>query len=155
MIYLPHLRELIVRPALTRIGAWSPEAENLVLGTIAQESALGHYLHQLHGPALGICQMEPATHALCWAWMDAPSRLMLRNNVRHLAATSPPEAEEMIWNLQYAVAMCRVLYLSIPTPLPDVGDIPGMAFYWKMHYNTPNGRGTESDYVQNYARYVL
>ena len=40
----------------------SQEAENLLMGTAAQESALGEYIRQLgNGPALGIFQMEPET----------------------------------------------------------------------------------------------
>ena len=42
------LRTLVVRPALQAIGAWSPAAENLVMGTAGQESRLTH-LHQLGG----------------------------------------------------------------------------------------------------------
>ena len=57
------LRKDIVRPAIEKIGLWSQEAEDLLIGTAAQESHLGTYLRQLgDGPALGIFQMEPATH---------------------------------------------------------------------------------------------
>lgn len=53
------LRNLI-RRVLIGIGGYSEEAENLLMGTAAQESALGEYIRQLgNGPALGIFQMEP------------------------------------------------------------------------------------------------
>jgi len=37
--------------------------------------------------------------------------------------------------------MARVLYLRMgqfvgKTPIPERGDIPGMAVYWKKYYNT-------------------
>ena len=55
------LRNLI-RRVLIGIGGYSEEAENLLMGTAAQESALGEYIRQLgNGPALGIFQMEPET----------------------------------------------------------------------------------------------
>lgn len=52
----------VVRPVLRVMSAWSQPAEDLVMGTAAQESRLT-YLRQLGGgPALGLWQMEPATH---------------------------------------------------------------------------------------------
>jgi hypothetical protein len=48
------LRQYVIRPTLQRLGLWSLAAENLLLGTAAQESKLGYYLHQLEGPALGL-----------------------------------------------------------------------------------------------------
>jgi len=56
------LRMYVVRPVLRVMSAWSQPAEDLVMGTAAQESRLT-YLRQLGGgPALGLWQMEPATH---------------------------------------------------------------------------------------------
>lgn len=154
MINSKQLREYIVRPALVQIGLHTDAAENLIMGTIAQESAGGEYLHQIRGPALGVCQMEPATHDLCWQWLDWPQRYPLRAAVSGLLIQKPPRAKEMIWNLHYAVAMSRVLYRSIPYPLPDADDVPGLAAYWKRFYNTPKGRGTEAEFIRNYERYV-
>ena len=40
-------------------------------GTAAVESRMGTYLRQIGGPALGIWQVEPATHLDCWDnWLD-------------------------------------------------------------------------------------
>ena len=62
-----HLRLYIIRPTLQKINLWSEAAENLLLGTAAQESLLGTYLKQNgNGPALGIYQMEPNTHKDIW-----------------------------------------------------------------------------------------
>jgi hypothetical protein len=66
MIDPRQFRALIVRPALESINLWSQQAEDLVMGTAAQESRL-IYLRQLgNGPALGLFQMEPATHNDIW-----------------------------------------------------------------------------------------
>ena len=55
------LRVEVIRPALRALDLWSPAAEDLVLGTAAQESGLA-YLRQIGGgPALGLWQIEPAT----------------------------------------------------------------------------------------------
>lgn len=61
------LRLYVIRPTLEKIELWSEAAENLLLGTTAQESHMGTYIKQVgKGPALGIYQMEPATHKDIW-----------------------------------------------------------------------------------------
>ncbi|MBF0148367.1 MAG: hypothetical protein HQL85_19610 [Magnetococcales bacterium] len=63
----PHqLLEFVIRPALQRLGLWSEEAEQLVVGTGIQESGLRHLRQIGGGPGLGIWQMEPKTHADIW-----------------------------------------------------------------------------------------
>lgn len=51
----------IVRPALVTIDLYSDAAENLVMGTAAQESHLDYVKQSGNGPALSLFQMEPAT----------------------------------------------------------------------------------------------
>jgi len=63
------------------------------------------------------------------------------------------DASEMIWNLRYSVAMCRIHYYRQPGAIPK--DIQGQAEYWKKYYNTPMGKGTADDYVYNYGRYAI
>ena len=60
----------------------------------------------------------------------------------------------MVDNLAYAAAMCRVHYWRVPKPLPHLEDVHGMAAYWKTHYNTDGGAGTEAEYVHNWKRYA-
>lgn len=129
---------------------YSMEAENLMMGTIAQESHLAIYIEQLRGPALGICQMEPATHDDIWAnWLEYKKEIF---NKIVLLTTQGPNADEMRWNLKYAIAMCRVFYLRKPGAIPF--GIQGQAEYWKKHYNTYLGAGTVEEYVRNYKRFV-
>lgn len=137
------LRLYVVRPALQAIGLWSPTAENLVLGTGIVESKLT-YLKQLGaGPALGLFQMEPFTHNDIWRTTLWGKELGMKvgNLIRPWGSTSYPDPAEMISNLNYAAAMCRVHYRRIRAPLP--GNEPeGLAGYWKQYYNTPLGAGT-------------
>lgn len=148
-----HLRQYVIRPALEAVGLWSEKAEALLLGTAAQESACGHYLHQLDdGPAIGIFQMERATHDDVW-----DSYLVYRPDissaVRGLARQHwdvENGAEEMAGNLLYAAAMCRIHYRRVPEPLPDADDLIGQAHYWKRHYNTLQGKGKVADYIANF-----
>ncbi|KAF0118141.1 MAG: hypothetical protein FD149_866 [Rhodospirillaceae bacterium] len=62
-----HFVTTVIRPTLLHLGLHSPAAEALLLGTAIQESRLGTYLRQTGGgPALGVYQMEPATHEDIW-----------------------------------------------------------------------------------------
>ena len=53
---------MVIRPALTKINLWSRSAEELVLGTAIVESGLTYLKQRGEGPALGLWQIEPATH---------------------------------------------------------------------------------------------
>ena len=152
MIDPKQFRLLIVLPALEKIGLWSEEAENLVMGTAAQESRLT-YIKQLgKGPALGLFQMEPATHDDIWQ-NYLRYNLAWAANVRALAVTRNdrgfPTAGEMVWNMQYAAAMCRIHYRRQPGKLPTT--VKGMAEYYKAFYNTPLGAATVQEFITNYA----
>lgn len=149
------LRTLVVAPAIRRIGLYSKAAENLLMGTAAQESHLGTYLHQLgKGPAKGIFQMEPATHADIWVNYLRYKR-PLADELRLMAGMQTPTPETMIGNLYYAAAMARVHYLRVEEPLPKAENPYDLGEYWKEFYNTHQGRGTVEEFVANYRHYVL
>ena len=143
------LLDLVVRPTLLHLDLLSPAAEQLVLGTAAQESKLC-YLKQLGlGPAVGLWQMEPATERDLWENFLA-YKPELRAKVEALLAPEPSRTQQLATNLAYGCAMCRVHYLRKPAALPDAADIQGMARYWKLHYNTPLGRGTINEFVRSW-----
>lgn len=150
------LRTLIIRPTLEYLGLWSEAAENLLMGTAAQESQLGTYIHQLgKGPALGIYQCEPATQRDIWENYLAHNTI-LHSKVSGLAAPVflNSKDNQIVWNLAYATAICRVHYLRVPHPLPSADDVPGLAAYWKKYYNSILGAGTEEEFINNYNKYV-
>ena len=144
----------LVEGVLRGLDLYSPAAVNLLLGTAAQESRLGTYLRQVGGgPALGIYQMEPATEHDLWG-NYIRYRPDLASRISMVCGRSGP-GPWLEWDLAYQTAMARVHYLRIPVPLPDPDDIPGLARYYKMHYNTPAGAATEAEFVANYHRYVM
>ncbi|MDP2700182.1 hypothetical protein [Thalassospira sp.] len=149
-----HLRQGIIRPVLQKLDLWSQAAENLLMGTAAQESALGTYLTQIGGgPARGIYQMEPATLDDCYTnFLDY--RADLKAKVDAFLAAQPGKSDQLATNNAYATAMCRIRYVRISAALPDASDITGLGNYWKQYYNTPLGKGTVDEFVQNYQRYV-
>jgi hypothetical protein len=144
----------VIVPALKSIGLFSVQASELVLGTACVESGL-KYLHQLGGgPALGLWQMEPATHNDIWENFLA-YKPELADKLRCLAIGGVARAEHLLGCLPYAAAMCRVHYLRAKEPIPPAGDIKGHAELWKLRYNTAAGKGRASDYVRAWERIVL
>lgn len=150
-ININDLRNYIVRPTLEHLNLWTQAAENLLLGTAAQESQMGHYLHQVKGLALGIYQIEPATHYDIWKnYLAYHSEL-----AEAIYQLGSPKEEQLIFNLSYATAIARVFYLRVKEPLPDANDLKGLAAYYKRYYNTSRGKATTSDYVKSYKRFVI
>lgn len=146
----------VVRPTLLRISLDTPPAQVLVLGTALTESHLRH-LDQVHaadklGPALGVYQMEAPTHEDIWRNF-LTRQIALRLSVARLSiyiSGDFPDPGEMVWNLAYATAMCRVHYRRDRVPLPAADDAHGMAQYWKRCYNTSRGKGRIEDAEEHF-----
>lgn len=159
MINCNHLRHQIIRPVLKYLEPeipYSLAAENLLLGTCAQESQMGHYLVQLgDGPARGIFQMEPVTHDDIFEnFLDY--RAPLKEKISALSIRvfiSEDGEDDLIGNLYYTAAMARVHYYRQPAALP-ADNVYDLAAYWKKWYNTPLGRGLIEEYITNYDKYV-
>jgi len=143
----------LITDTIKGIGKYSPNAVNLILGTIAQESAFGKYRRQLgSGIALGICQIEPNTF---YDIIDNYLRYKpeLRLKVLEVSGLFELNHEELVNNDRLSIAMCRVFYSRFPEALPSTVD--GMAKLWKYRYNTKYGKGTEEEFIKNYNKYVL
>jgi hypothetical protein len=145
----------VVRPTLAHLNLHSSSAEHLIMGTIAHESKMGEYLNQIQGPALGVAQMEPATHDDIWY-----SYLAFRPNLREkvmdfvppwaMKWDEIPDAHLLRSSLDYSVAMARVHYYRVVHPLPSTKP-DDLAAYWKLFYNTKYGKGTEAQFKEAYA----
>ena len=157
MIKRSHLLEHVIRPTLSHLKVLnsslsSRSAENLLLGTILQESSGGTYLKQINGPALGIFQIEPSTHADVYdnffrfkpQWENTVVKLASKNFYNE-------RDDELIFNLRYSCAIARVIYWRVSAPLPSYDDVAGLAEYWKRHYNTVDGAGTVEQFIESYA----
>jgi len=150
VIDLHQFENLIVTPTLNQIELASPAAVELLVGTAIQESRITFVKQLGDGPALGVFQMEPATHDDIWE-----NYLLHRPELAALVAraTRYPGigmSHDMVGNLWYATAMARVHYRRVPEPLPEPGDLEGMANYWKDHYNTHQGAGTVEEYIEHW-----
>ena len=150
-------RELIAKPVLVDLRLWSQEAEDLMIGTLAQESMGGTYIAQDPGPALGVFQMEPRTHDELWKVLIPSNPFLSRGIMMSCGMSTKPDSKMLVYNLRYATAMARVFYFQFRKTLPDgtkVEEIPkdleNQAKLYKLRYNTPLGKATVEEYISRY-----
>lgn len=171
------LKLLVIQPTLTKMearfpGAADPAAVNCLSGIAAHESTVGVVtrLKQVSGPALGIYQIEPATHKDVWRNYlsyrpDASDLLLLEWVPDNAAEALHQPGERFVWsiddrmlitNLAYATAIARVILYRQSFDWPvDPGDVEALAVIWKNQYNTAQGSGTVEQYVAHFPTVVL
>ena len=143
----------IVRPTLDFMDVkfTGLAAERLLVGTMLTESG-GRFIDQKQkandvlGPAVGLWQMERATHDDIWEHY-LNHRVDLHKRIGGLKTAWPSEFEQVAGNNFYACAMARLKYWRAKSPLPDADDLDGLANYWKMFYNTSEGKGEVEDFI--------
>lgn len=146
------LRDLVVVPVIKQLDLPSDAptkgeaAVELLMGTAMQESKL-QYIAQFAGPALGICQMEPATFDWLASWLNPRPELLAK--VMAYSIGSNPRATQLAGNLYLSFAMARIRYYVVPEALPAKGDAMAQARYYKQYYNTPAGAATVEQYLAN------
>lgn len=144
----------LIERTLQDLELYSESAVNLLLGTAAQESNFGTYLRQIGGgPALGVFQMEPDTETDIWN-NYLRYRISRDIMVTRITGVTGPSVAALEANLIYQIVMARLHYRRIKDPLPPPKDIDGLARYWKQHWNTHLGAGTEEEFIRNYIKYV-
>lgn len=151
MSFATIFRDRVIVPVLNEIGLHSDAAVNLLLGTALHESKL-KYVHQDGGPARGMYQMEPATLAdLHINWL----RYHKNNDLTGFSESGLlPTDPENLYNARYATAACRLQYYRKPEALPAADDLEGLAKYWKDHWNSHLGAGTEEQFIDAWHRYM-
>ena len=152
MIVVGDFKKLVLEPTLNYLEMSSPAAINLLLGTALMESRLKHLIQKPNCPALGLFQMEPATHEDIWNNF-LKYKTSLAEKVSGLIAPKPDNETQLKTNLAYATAMCRVHYYRAPTKLPEAEDLDGLAHYWKKYYNTELGAGKPEEFREVYSVY--
>ena len=148
------MREL-VNEILTKLDPeikYSLEAENLILGTGAHESMGWAKRKQMgSGPALGLFQMEPATfNDIVNNYLKYHPNIVAK--IKQISRINVFSSVYLINNDALAICMCRIHYLRVTEPLPN--NLPGWAAYWKKWYNTPLGKGTEQQFINDFNRYI-
>lgn len=144
----PHqLRDLITRTLKEIPNGYSEDAVELLMMIAAHESKLGTYLRQVNGPALGIFQIEPATHDDVWE--NGDSCVCNASSIGYdLECASMLE-----YDLRYQIFMARQRLFMKPEGLPEHKDALWMAGYCKKHWNTVHGSASVFDYYDSYKYY--
>lgn len=142
----------VIRPVLDTLKLYSPAAEILLLGTALTESNL-RYVRQIKGPAIGIYQMEPATHDDIWE-----NFLRYKKSFAAMVANwmvpGIQGAAQMAGNTYYATAMARAHYARVKQALPSPSDYEALARYHKEHYNTALG-ATDITHSQKHFAFAV
>lgn len=124
-------------------GLWSLAAEELLLGTCAQESLFGQYRHQIKGPAHGIMQIEEKT----FGW--------LRDKyTKRYPEIGEWKYDHLIHNDVASIVIARLKYWSIPFPLPPYTNLRAQAKYWNKWYNCNPVYGTDEEYIAHYREFL-
>jgi hypothetical protein len=147
-------REELLRPTLKEMNAWSESAEDLLVMTCAHESLGGTFLKQIRGPALGIYQMEPATHDDLWNVFLSKRPDIIRVMLEGLRTPIRPPAEFMMYNIKYATQIARAHYMRFSEPLPEAGNKKDLAVYYKKYWNTEKGAASVSKVLVNYNKFI-
>lgn len=161
MIHPMQFEADIVRPTLNILARFNENlaiepAVTLMMGTAAQESDLGFFLRQHpSGPAKGWWQVEDATHADVWRYLQREENIELARLVLGLSRhkTVMPPHSEMINNPLYSCAIARIKYWMVPAPLPV--DLDGLAEYWDRYFNCNANHGTVADFLESYRDFIL
>jgi hypothetical protein len=154
MFNITQFRELLIRPVLDSLQMYSKDAEELLVFTCAAESNGGTYLHQVKGPALGIYQCEPSTHTDLWYNYifhrhSLASILALKFNCPRI-----PDSDRLLWDLNYATAVCRLDYRREAEPLPSHTDAESIFDYYKKYYNTSKGKSKKDKALEAYEAFL-
>jgi hypothetical protein len=144
----------VIRPALQIIGMWSDGGGELLLGTALHESQGFRYRHQLGGPALSYFQVEPKTHDDIWKNYLVYRKSLSASVTSLLSAPGANKLAELENNDRYAAAIARIRYARVAASLPPAGHLSEQAHFWKSHYNPIRGRGTETQYINDWIRYI-
>jgi hypothetical protein len=176
-----HFKEhVIVNPlkeyAKVRTGAFSDDVVELLMGTAAIESKLGHFLQQIGGgPALGPFQVEPDTEVDNWnnylrfkpvearfvrSFMSARAAADVfdGDKVRIPLYHTPAMKQELATNLPYNMLMARIKYLRAPKALPKATDHIGMGNYWELYYQGDPSRTigeSAAEFAEAYREHCL
>lgn len=145
----------VIKPALEALGLAA--LQKLLAGTLAQESNGGTYISQLGGgPALGVFQMEPATHDDIWNRFLPHQPFLCSRMMTLCGFSAKPTVEMLRVNLLYSACMCAILYQwrleqykkSAPETTEQCAEV------WKLCYNTVKGKGTVDQWIESYNKYA-
>lgn len=151
------LKEVIVKPALAAIGLYSDDAVALMMGTCAQETALGTYIVQKgigYEGGIGIYQLQAPSYYDVWENKIQPYPNIRAKIKLYLGYEARPPIHRIAADLSLATIMTRFYYSRVIEPIPNRFNIEALGQYWKKYWNTEKGKGTVQQFIDNYKQYV-
>lgn len=152
------LKTTIIEPVLEAMYMSSPRATQMLIGIAAVESDMCKNLKNTICSSLGPWQIEKKTFEdIKDRYLMRHDKQQLRDEVENVCDVTLENLpfEELLTNFKLGCAFARIRLWWVSTSLPEVNDVEGMAEYWKAHYNTALGAGTEQDFVDKYNKYEI
>lgn len=137
----------ISRDVLVKLGLPGIElVHKLIVMIAAHESAYGKYSKQINGPALGLTQIEPATHDYIWDQCEGIEKYAAKFGFTR-------DVKQLETNPAYCVFVTRMRIKMDPVPLPST--VEAMADWAKKHWNTEDGKATADDYRKAFLTWPM
>lgn len=157
-IYVSDLRELIIKPYLQVLGEYSEAAENLLLGTAAQESQLGMHCYCAGTKGLGMYRMTAEKHQELWDTylVQSPDLASLQRGLASQQQFLKNPHGELMGNLSYATGMAWMIYRRAGIDTSNTLDSSALAQIWAKLFD--NGTGSPrnaDDFIQSYRQLVM
>lgn len=154
------LREHVIKPALTSIGRWSPEVEQLLLGTAITRLHIGNSICSLKTKSLGIYGLTAKSHWELWDTYlvhnpDLASKIRGFASQRQFLVA--PD-DELITNLAYATLITWGIYQSQSVTLSSDAKLVDLAEIWFTHFQCqlypPSPNTSQQIFVDAYNRFL-
>ncbi len=170
----------IIKSTLNYLDEIIPISEfsvELILATGVHEGRNFDFIKQIQGPAISPFQIEPATHDDLWEnyirYKPKFGIKLLKLAGENLIFEYLPHENHkefildfintekykdlntnLLGNLYYSVAICRLVYYRRPTKFPKQFTIEEAAKIWKQDYNTFLGKGHVDQFIRDYRNFV-
>ena len=113
----------------------------------AHESGRGNYWAQKGGEALGLTQIEKATHECVWEESDWIDSLVPYGLVRDFS--------RLEWDVVYSVVISRLWLAMDLEALPVKEEVYEMGKYAKRVWNSELGKASVDKYVDDYLAWRI
>lgn len=157
MISNRQFRKYIVQPACRCIDAYSREAEEILIATMAHESLGGTYLVQetaegnrVKGGAISFFQIQEN------AYDDVIEFAKVRPKYIQFIRDMNCNGwvyETMLHDIFYSAIIARFNYMRFPEPLPAADDINAIWEYYSKYWNR-GGKAKKDDFILHYRQFT-
>jgi len=157
-IYASDLREWIIKPYLQGLGEYSEVAENLLLGTAAQESLLGLHCFCAQTKGLGLYRITAEKHRELWDsyLVQFPDLASQQRGLASQQQFLKDPHGELITNLTYTTGMAWMIYRRAAIETSKPLDLPALAQLWANHFDNGTGTARNADeFIQTYRSLVM